>query len=157
MTMTMMATTMGTLLGVAATAAMVVQAAPARADSPVNIDVTDAVSAELVTAAVAKTNGVPASEFSGLESARTYLAYDPDTQTYWAAAGLKPISFRAQVASQDSGSYFIFRKADGGPWAAFFDGYGTGPDSPAGPDAVCRVPVAVQDLWQWPHGACGVP
>lgn len=145
---------MGTLLGVAVTAAMVVQAAPARADSPVNLDVTDAVRAELVTAAVAMTNGVPASEFSGLEPGRTYLAYDPETQTYWAAAGLEPISLRAQVASQDNGSYFIFRKTDGGPWAAFYDGYGTGPDSPAGPDAVCRVPVPVQDLWQWPRGVC---
>ena len=151
-----MAAPAGLALGVAAMAAMVAQAAPARADSPVNVAVTDSVRAELVAAAVAMTNGVPASEFSGLEPGRTYLAYDPDSQTYWAAAGLEPISFRAQVASQDAGSYFIFRKTDGGSWVAFLDGYGTAPDSMGGtqPGAVCRVPVTVQDLWQWERGTC---
>lgn len=79
--MTITANTATFAVGVAATVAMVAQAAPARADSPVNVAVTDSVRAELVAAAVAMTNGVPASEFSGLQPARTYLAYDPDSQT----------------------------------------------------------------------------
>ena len=74
--MTITANTATVAVGVAATVAMVAQAAPARADSPVNVAVTDSVRSELVAAAVAMTNGVPASEFSGLQPARTYLDYE---------------------------------------------------------------------------------
>jgi hypothetical protein len=59
-----------------------------------------------------------------LRPGKTYYAYDPDNRTYWTAAGLEPISFRAQVASQDAGAHFIFRKTEGGSWTAFLDGIG---------------------------------
>jgi len=93
----MMATTMGTVLAVAATAAMIVQAAPARADSPVNLDVTDAVRAQLVQAGAVLTRQ-PAAQYSGLQPGKTYYAYDPDNDTYWAAAALSgPKTFQAAV------------------------------------------------------------
>lgn len=142
------------VIATATVAATISLAAPANADSVVNLPVTDAVRAELVTAGAAQEpNDVPASEFSGLDPGRTYYAYDQDHQTYWAAAGLEPISPRAKAADQDAGSYFIFHKAAGGPWSAYFDGYGLMTDQgcPGG------LPPAVQSLWQWTPGACGPP
>jgi hypothetical protein len=140
------------LLAVAPTVLALLLAPVAVADdSPVNLHVTDDVRAELVEAAAAATNGIPASEFGGLRPGKTYYAYQPDTQTYWAAAGLVPgPSLRSQVATQDAGSYYIFRKAEGGSWKAFLDGIGLNRERgcPAG------LPASVQVLWQWPSGTC---
>jgi hypothetical protein len=139
-----------------ATAALALVLAPAAVadDSPVNLHVTDAVRGELVSAAAATTNGIPASEFTGLRPGQTYYAYQPDDQIYWAAAGLVPgPSLRSQVATQDAGSYYIFRKPEGGSWTAFLDGAGVNRDRgcPAG------LPATVQSLWQWPTGRCAPP
>lgn len=143
------------LLAVAIAAVDVVLAPAALADAaPVNLPVTDAIRAELVIAAAATTNGIPASEFGGLLPGRTYYAYEPDHQMYWAAAGLVPgPSLRSQVATQDAGSYFIFRRAEGGSWTAFVDGAGVNRDQgcPGG------LPAAVQSIWQWQTGICSPP
>lgn len=140
------------LLAVATTAlALVIAPAAIADDSPVNLPVTDAVRAELVSAAAATTNGIPASEFTGLRPGQTYYAYEADDQTYWAAARLLAgPSLQSQVATQDAGSYFIFRKPERGSWTAFVDGAGVNRDQgcPAG------LPTAVQSLWQWPPGGC---
>jgi hypothetical protein len=136
-----------------ATTALAVPLAPSAVadDSPVNLRATDAVRAELVEAAAATTNGIPASEFGGLRPGRTYYAYSLDSQTYWAAAGLMAgPSLRSQVATQDAGSYYVFRRAEGESWQAFLDGMGVNRDHgcPAG------LPASVQRLWQWPTGGC---
>jgi hypothetical protein len=45
------------------------------------------------------------------DSWRILPAYDPDNDTYWAAAALSgPKTFQAGVMLQDANSYMIFRK-----------------------------------------------
>jgi hypothetical protein len=86
--------------------------------TPVNLPVTDDVRAQLLEAGAGLT-GQPASQYSGLEPGKTYYAYDPDNDTYWAAAALSgPKTFQAGVMLQDANSYMIFRKTSGGTWGS---------------------------------------
>ena len=85
----------------------------------VNQPVTDQLRAQLVAAGAAL-NSIPVAEYTGLAPGLTYYAYDSATQTYWAAARLVPAPTsdpsnpsRAQVASQDEGSYYLFRQPRG--------------------------------------------
>jgi len=86
----------------------------------------------------------------------TYYAYDRSSQTYWAGAQLAPASSsdpsnptRAQVASQDDGSYYIFTQPRGGGWSAHATG-ASGPDTPC----PIAVPAAVTAVWGWTAGTC---
>jgi hypothetical protein len=98
--------------------------------------------------------GQPASQYSGLEPGKTYYAYDPDNDTYWAAAALSgPKTFQAGVMLQDANSYMIFRKTSGGTWVGFRAGFG--PIS-AGEEP-CPVSASIRDIWQWPTGKCYPP
>ncbi len=81
-------------------------------------------------------NNIPVSEYSGLAPGLTYYAFDMGSDTYWAAARLVPAPSaepsaptRAQVASQDAGSYYVFSRPKGGSWTADAAG-NTGPGTP---------------------------
>jgi hypothetical protein len=88
------------------------------------------------------------------DSWRILPAYDPDNDTYWAAAALSgPKTFQAGVMLQDANSYMIFRKTSGGKWVGFRDGFG--PIS-AGEEAR-PVSPSIRDIWQWPAGKCYPP
>ena len=141
----------------ATAAAMIGGAAPARADAPpVNLPVTDDVQSQLLPAGATLT-GYPASEYTGLEPGETYYAYDPNSDTYWAAAALSgPKTFDAGVMLQDANSYMMFRKSgQGGTWVPFRVGYGPGAAMP--PDGDCPLPPAIHDLWQFMPGFCKPP
>src|SRR5262249_19336557 len=72
---------------------------------PVTLPVTDDVRAQLLQAGATLT-AHPASEYTGLEPGKTYYAYDPNSDTYWAAAALSgPKTFDAGVLLQDANSY----------------------------------------------------
>ncbi len=74
-------TTVVAAVWMATAAATIGLAAPAHADSPVNLRVPDDVRAQLVQAGAVLT-GHPASEYAGLEPGQTYYAYDPNSDTY---------------------------------------------------------------------------
>jgi hypothetical protein len=141
----------------ATAAATIGLAAPAHADAPVNLTVTDDVREQLIQAGSVLT-GRPASEYTGLRPGKTYYAYEPNGAhpTYWAAAALDgPMSELAQIRLQDQNSYFMFRK-DGDPGATWIPtAAGFGP-IPAGVQA-CPIPQTVRDLWNWPAGECYPP
>lgn len=71
-------------------------AAPAYADEPPeNLPVTDPLRVQLLQPGATLT-GHPATEYTGLAPGKTYYAYDPNTDSYWAAAGLSgPKTFDA--------------------------------------------------------------
>ena len=132
--------------------------APAPGSKAQNLPVTDAIRTELVAARAAAI-GVAPSNFKGLAPGTTYYAYDPSTGTYWAAAQVMPqVSagqpdqgsdlYKAQVASQDAGSYQLFMKTSGGSWTSTDVG---GPPSQPCPVA---LPAAVAQAWGWPAGSC---
>jgi hypothetical protein len=132
--------------------------APSPGSTAQNLPVTDAVRAELVAARAAGL-GIAPSSYTGLTPGDTYYAFDPSTGTYWAAAQMQvpdtnsPVGsdvYKAQVASQDDGSYVLFAKTAGGTWTATNDG-SAGPGT-----APCPVPVpaAVLQAWGWPAGSC---
>ena len=90
-----------------------------------DLPVTDAIRAQLVASA-AGLNNIPVAEFTGLAPGLTYYALDRETNIYWAAARLvaAPTSdpsspSRAQVSTQDDGSYYLFQQPQGGPWTAY--------------------------------------
>ena len=116
---------------------------------PVNLAVTDQVRSELV-AAGASLNGIPASEYSGLEPGHTYYAYDPATDSYWAGAGLVGSTMRAQVSTQDDGAYMLFHRTSNGAWMTLAVGLagGTLEACPLTP------PAAVLALWGWGAASC---
>jgi hypothetical protein len=120
-----------------------------------DLPVTDAIRAQLVASA-AGLNNIPVGEFTGLAPGLTYYALDRETNIYWAAARLvaAPTSdpsspSRAQVSTQDDGSYYLFQQPQSGPWTAYADGNG----GPATPCPV-TVPPAVAAVWGWPVGSC---
>jgi hypothetical protein len=120
-----------------------------------NLAVSDQVRTQLVDAGAAL-NNIPASEYTGLASGFTYYAFDDATGTYWAGARLVPAPSanpanptQAQVASQDAGSYYLFRQPQGGAWVAYAAG-NTGPDTPC----PVTVPAEVLRVWGWPAGSC---
>jgi hypothetical protein len=125
-----------------------------------NLPVTDAVRSELVAARAASL-GIAPSSYTGLTPGDTYYAYDPSTGTYWAAAQVQPQVpstpaapgtdiYKAQVSSQDDGSYVLFMKTSGGTWTATNDGTSGPPPVPC----PVAVPAAVAQVWGWPSGAC---
>jgi hypothetical protein len=146
-----MKTTIISALCSGAVAATLGLAATAHADPAVNLPVTDEVRAELVQAGAVLT-GRPASEFTGLRPGKTYYAYDQNTDAYWAAAALvaSPTAFQAGVNLQDQNSYMLFRKADGGTWIPYADGYG----GMRGQSCPVQIPPAVLSVWQWAPGTC---
>jgi len=120
-----------------------------------NVPVTDQVRSELVAAA-ASLQSIPVAQFSGLAPGLTYYGQDKTTGTYWAGARLvaAPSSdpsnpTRAQVSTQDEGSYYVFSKPSGGSWTAYAAGN-------VGPGTACPVtiPPAVLQVWGWPAGSC---
>jgi hypothetical protein len=121
----------------------------------VNLPVTNQIRAQLIAAGAA-VNNIPVSEYTGLAAGLTYYAFDPATNTYWAGARLVPglssdpsNPTRAQVASQDDGSYYLFSRPKGGGWTAVADG-NVGPNTPC----PVTVPSAVVKVWGWPAGSC---
>jgi hypothetical protein len=124
----------------------------------VNVAVSDQTRSQLVAAGAA-VNGIPVAQYSGLAPGLTYEALDRTTGTYWAGARLVPAPSsdpsnptRAQVASQDDGSYYVFRRSPGGSWTAFASG-ASGGQSPC----PVSVPAAVVAVWGWPAGSCRPP
>jgi len=120
-----------------------------------NVPVTDQVRSELVAAA-ASLQSIPVAQFSGLAPGLTYYGQDKTTGTYWAGARLvaAPSSdpsnpTRAQVSTQDEGSYYVFQKPSGGSWTAYAAGN-------TGPGTACPVtiPPAILQVWGWPAGSC---
>ena len=150
-------TTVVAAVWMASAAATFGLAAPARADAPVNLTVTDDVRDQLVKAGAVVT-GRPASEYSGLRPGKTYYAYQPGSveATYWAAAALDgPKTELAGIRLQDQNSYIMFHR-DGDPaatWVPIAAGFGA---IPAGEEP-CPIPQSVRDLWQWPAGKCYPP
>jgi hypothetical protein len=118
--------------------------------SPQNLVVDDALRAKLL-AAGAKLNGLAPSDYNGLVHGLTYYAYDPVTLTYWAGARLDPLSYQAQVASQDDGAYLLFSRPKSGSWTAIPVGMAGGPEGGPCPTA---LPAAVVKVWGWPPGTC---
>jgi len=126
-----------------------------RSATAANLPVTDALRTQLVAAGAAL-NNIAASEYTGLAPGLTYYALDTTTGTYWAAARLVPAPSanpsdptRAQVASQDAGSYYLFEQPRGGGWTAY-------PDGNSGPATPCPMPVppGVLQVWGWAAGNC---
>jgi len=141
---------------IASAAATIGLAAPAHAsESPVNMPLTDDVRAELVQAGAVLT-GRSASEFTGLRAGKSYYAYVPGQDMYYAAAALDGAKTEiAAINLQDQNSYMMFRKAGdpGATWVPTATGFG--PIS-AG-EAPCPIPQSVRDVWQWPAGKCYPP
>ena len=150
-------TTVVAAMWMASAAATFGLAAPARADAPVNLTVTDDVREQLVEAGAVVT-GRPGSEYSGLRPGKTYYAYQPGSveATYWAAAALDgPKTELAGIRLQDQNSYILFHK-DGDPaatWVPIAAGFGA---IPAGEEP-CPIPESIRDLWHWPAGKCYPP
>lgn len=137
-----------------ASAAAISCAAAAHADPAVNLEVTDELRSQLVQAGAILT-GRPAGEFIGLRPGRTYYAYDPGSQTHWAAGALvaDPSAFQAGVNLQDQNSYMLFRKSADGTWVPYADGYGGMP----GHRCPVQIPSTVLDVWGWSAGSCYPP
>jgi hypothetical protein len=129
---------------IAAALASIGFAATAHARSAANLPVSDDIRDQLVVAGADLVHRPPA-EFSGLIPGKTFYAYDPATETHWAAAKLRPASQDAGIALQDQNSYVLFEQSAGGRWNPFADGYALNP---------CPAPVSVRDVWGWPAGVC---
>ena len=139
------------------TGATIGLAAPAHAESPVNLTATDDVRAELIQAGATLT-GRPATEFIGLAPGRTYYAFVPSETNpiYWAAAALYgPKTKEAAINLQDQNSYMFFRKgADpDATWVPIAVGFSRITDG----TLPCPIPQPVRDMWQWPAGKCYPP
>jgi hypothetical protein len=116
-----------------------------------NLVVTNSLRADLLTAGAAS-NGIPASDYTGLTRGRTFYAYDPATNTYWAGAQLVPSSssMRAQVSVQDDGAYLLFNKSAGGTWTV----HSVGMTGVGGSPCPVAVPSGVLTVWGWKAGTC---
>jgi hypothetical protein len=154
-TTTSVTTPSGTPSTTTATSTSTTAAASAPA---VNLAVTDAIRSQLVAAGAAL-DSIPVSEYSGLAPGLTFYALDRQSGTSWAGARLVPAPSsdpstptRAQVASQDDGSYYVFEQPQGGGWTAH-------PVGASGPGTPCplAVPAAVAAVWGWPAGSCRAP
>jgi hypothetical protein len=148
-------TTSGTSTASSTTVAGSPSTTSAATATAANVPVTDQVRSELVAAAAALQD-IPVVQFSGLAPGLTYYGQDKTTGTYWAGARLvaAPSSdpsnpTRAQVSTQDEGSYYVFSKPSGGAWTAYAAGN-------VGPGTACPVtiPPAVLQVWGWPAGSC---
>jgi hypothetical protein len=92
----------------------------------------------------------------GLDAGRSYYAFDPSTNTYYAAAGLNPspTSMPAQVGTQDDGAYNLFTKLAGAAtWTVYNDGLG----GVQGTKCPIMIPAAVLSVWDWNANSCYPP
>ncbi|MGO9559738.1 MAG: hypothetical protein ACLPQS_15270 [Acidimicrobiales bacterium] len=135
-----------------ATAPTSTSSAPTTTSAPTgNLAVTNLVESELVAAGAAL-NSLPASDYTGLATGRTYYAYDAATKTYWAGAALvpSPSSTQAQVSVQDDGGYLLFMRPAGGAWKA----QDVGLAGVGGTKCPESVPASILALWHWAAGTC---
>ena len=120
-----------------------------------NLVVTPSVRQSLLDAA-AKYHSLPSTDYVGLDAGRTYYAFDPTTDTYYAAAGLNPSpkSLPAQVGTQDDGAYNLFTKLAGAAtWTVYNDGLG----GVQGTKCPIMIPAAVLAVWNWKANSCYPP
>jgi hypothetical protein len=120
-----------------------------------NLALTPAVRKSLLDAAAAY-HQLPASDYVGLRTGAIYYAFDPATNSYYAAAGLNasPHSLKAQVGTQDDGAYNLFlRAADTKKWTVYNDGLGGAQDS----TCTLIIPSAVLKVWNWKAKSCYPP
>ena len=120
-----------------------------------NLTVTPAVRQSLLDAG-AKFHSLPSADYVGLDAGRTYYAFDPATNTYYAAAGLKPSpsSLPAQVGTQDDGAYNLFTRVAGATtWTVYSDGLG----GVQGTKCPVTIPAAVLAVWHWKVNSCYPP
>lgn len=117
-----------------------------------NLPLTDDVRAALVAAAAA-TRHLKSSDFVGLRPGESYYAYDPATQTYWAAGGLVPVAgdTNAEVSTQDDGSYILFHRQGSTGWQANDVGMS---GIPNGAPCDLAPPTEILTLWGWPPHSC---
>jgi hypothetical protein len=120
-----------------------------------NLVVTPSIRQSLLDAA-AKYHSLPSSDYVGLDAGRSYYAFDPSTNTYYAAAGLNPSrkSMPAQVGTQDDGAYNLFTKLAGAAtWTVYNDGLG----GVQGTKCPIMIPAAVLSVWNWSANSCYPP
>ena len=120
-----------------------------------NLVVTPSVRQSLLDAA-AKYHSLPSTDYVGLDAGRTFYAFDPTTNTYYAAAGLNPSpkSLPAQVGTQDDGAYNLFTKLAGAAtWTVYNDGLG----GVQGTKCPIMIPAAVLAVWNWKANGCYPP
>jgi len=125
--------------------------------SPVtqNLVVTPAVRRSILAAGAAY-HQLPVTDYVGLYAGRTFYAFDPATDTYYAAASLdpSPSSYQAQVGAQDDGSYNLFtRRAGAAKWTVYDDGLG----GVQGGICPIHLPAAVLAVWNWKAHGCYPP
>jgi hypothetical protein len=106
--------------------------------------------------AAAKYHQLPPADYTGLDPGMTYYAFDPATNSYYAAAGLvpSPHSLQAQIGTQDDGGYNLFIKtASASTWTVFNDGLG------AAQGSICplAIPASVLAVWNWKPNSCFPP
>jgi hypothetical protein len=93
-------------------------AAPTLQGGVQNLVISDAVRSQLTAAFVAH-YGISQSDVAGTYPGTVYYAYDPATDTYWAAAQFMPSStapMNVLVEFQDGGNFGMFQKSGSGPW-----------------------------------------
>jgi hypothetical protein len=120
-----------------------------------NLKVTPAVIKSILDAG-AKYHQLPPTDYTGLDPGTAYYAFDPATNTFYAAAGLDPSphSLKAQVGAQDDGGYNLFlRLASNTSWTVYNDGLG-GADGSVCPIA---IPASVLAVWNWRVKSCYPP
>lgn len=120
-----------------------------------NLAVTPSVRQSLFDAG-AKYHSLPSTDYVGLDAGRTYYAFDPTTNTYYAAAGLNPSphSLPAQVGTQDDGAYNLFTRVVGaGTWTVYSDGLG----GVQGTKCPIVIPASVLAVWNWKANSCYPP
>jgi hypothetical protein len=101
----------------------------------------------------AKYHQLPATDYTGLDPGTAYYAFDPATNSFYAAAGLDPSphSLKARVGAQDDGGYNLFvRLAGSTNWTVYNDGLG-GADGSVCPIA---IPASVLAEWNWKPKSC---
>ena len=120
-----------------------------------NLALTPAVRKILLDAAAAY-HQLPASDYVGLRPGAIYYAFDPATNSYYAAAGLNasPHSVQAQVGTQDDGAYNLFlRAASTKTWTVYDNGLG----GVQGTKCPLTIPRAVLKVWNWKAKSCFPP
>jgi hypothetical protein len=120
-----------------------------------DLSVTPAVIKSILQAGAAE-HQLPTTDYTGLAPGTTYYAFDPVTNTYYAAAGLvpSPHSLKAQVGAQDDGSYNLFtRVSSANSWTVYNDGLGAAQDS----TCPISIPASVLAVWHWKAKSCYPP
>jgi len=124
------------------------------ATSAKNLPVSDALREQLLIAG-ARANSLPPIDFAGLVPGRTYYAYDPASNTYWAGAQLIATANSAagHAAVINEGAYLLFTKPVGGSWRV----YRVGMTGAYGEGCPVDVPAGVLAVWGWAPGSCKAP